>query len=63
MDLVIDNKSIKVDHDVTHCIACGRRFCSDDIRCNVYKDSAFVGVIHDTCYDTLSLAAASLVLT
>lgn len=41
----------KAKADVTACLICRRRFNSDDVRTNVYKDDKFMGVIHDTCYE------------
>lgn len=60
----VENPSLDARHDykavrdVTHCLVCDRRFVSDDVRSNVYKDDKFMGVIHDTCYELYGNSSA-----
>lgn len=53
--MLTDYDLVKAKRDVTRCLVCLRRFNSDDVRQNVYKDDKFIGVIHDVCYDLVPL--------
>lgn len=39
--------------DMTRCLACRYKFSPDDIRSNVYNDTACIGAIHEDCYPFL----------
>lgn len=53
----MDGTSVKALLDITRCILCGRKFISDDVRSNVYKDSTIIGAIHEGCYSDLGLSS------